>query len=307
MTLRLATFNLKDFFSARREAENAVVEAKLSNVAENLRRARADIVALQEVGSVELLERLVKAVPELAYGAPVVGSEDRRGIRNVILSRLPIQWSQVHEAQSLPFPRFVEGDPEPFPNRIPLRRGIVHVRVEAGGLGEVDVLTAHFKSNLPAPRRTLDGKEVPSTTPHSVGESAVRSLVQRAAEALFVRHLIDGIFAHSPDHALCVMGDLNDTLDSLPVRLVRGIDTTSKHYLRAPAELLPEEGRYSCFHGGEETLIDHLLLSERLHRALRHFEIQNENLRYHGEHVAESPLTEDSDHALCVAELDDSC
>jgi len=307
MPLRLATFNLKDFFAARHDSEKAVVEAKLSNVADGLRRARADIVALQEAGSVELLDRLVGALPELAYGPPVVGSEDRRGIRNVILSRLPVVWSQVHQASSLPFPRFVEGDPDPFPNRIPLRRGIVHVRVEAAGLGEVDVLTAHFKSNLPAALKTADGKEVASKTPHAVGESAVRSLVQRAAEALYVRGLVDGIFEHSPDHAICVMGDLNDTLESMPVRLVRGIDTTSKHYLRAAAETLPEEGRFSCFHGGEGTLIDHVLLSERLHRALRHFEIHNENLRYHGPHVDETPLTEDSDHALCVAELDDSC
>lgn len=306
MSLRLATFNLKDFFAARRDEERAVVEAKLSNVAASLRRARADVIALQEVGSPELLERLVKEVPELGYGAPVVGSEDRRGIRNAILSRLPVQWSQVHQAKSLPFPRFVEGDPDPFPGRIPLRRGVVHVRVEAGAIGEVDVLTAHFKSNLPAQRKTPDGNAIADATPHEVGQSAVRSLVQRAAEALFVRGLIDGVFAHSPDHAICVMGDLNDTPDSLPVRLVRGIDSTSKHGLRACADAIPEERRFSCFHGGSSTLIDHVLVSERLHRALSRFEIHNETLRYHGPHVEEPPLTADSDHALCVAELDDT-
>jgi endonuclease/exonuclease/phosphatase family metal-dependent hydrolase len=301
--MRVATFNLKDFFSARREEERAVVEAKLSNVTASLKRARADVVALQEVGSLDLLDRLVRALPELGYEPPVVGIEDRRGIRNVILSRLPILWSQVHKPATLSFPRFVEGDPDPFPNRIPLRRAVVHVRVEAGALGEVDVLTAHFKSNLPAALKTADGKERPDPSPHGVGESAVRSLVQRAAEALYVRSLVDGIFAHSPDHAICVMGDLNDTLDSLPVRLVRGIDTTSKHYLRAGAETIEEEGRYSCFHGGSEILIDHILLSERLSRALRAFEIHSENLRYHGPHVDNTPLTEDSDHALCLAEL----
>lgn len=305
MSLRLATYNLKDFFDARHERERAVVEAKLGNITAALRRARADVVALQEVGSVTLLERLVKEVSELGYGAPVVGSEDRRGIRNAILSRLPVQWAQVHEAKSLSFPRLVLGDPEPFAHRIPLRRAVVHVRVEAGTLGEVDVLTAHFKSNLPAHLKTAAGEDVPDTTPYAIGESAVRSLVQRAAEALFVRKLVDGIFAHSPDHAICVMGDLNDTLESLPVQLVRGIDSTSKHYLRAAAEFIPEEGRFSCFHGGEPTLIDHVLLSERLHRALRHFEIHNENLRYHGPFTEDAPLTEDSDHALSVAVLDD--
>lgn len=306
MTLRVATFNLKDFFAARTEEERGTVEAKLTNVAESLRRARADVVALQEVGSTELLARLVEAVAELGYEPPVTGSEDRRGIRNVILSRLPIVWAQVHEAKSLPFPRFVLGDPEPFGERIPLRRGIVHVRVEADALGEVDVLTAHFKSNLPVAQRDEAGASIPDTTPLGVGESAVRSLVMRAAEALHVRRIVDGIFERSPDHAIVVMGDLNDTLESLPLRLVRGIDTTSKHHLRAAVELLPEEARYSSFHGGEEILIDHVLLSERLHRALRHFEIHNENLRYHGPFHPDTPLTVDSDHALCVAELDDA-
>lgn len=303
MGLRLATFNLKDFFSARREQERGIVEAKLANVAASLRRARADVVALQEVGSPELLDRLLQEVSELGYGAPVIGSEDRRSIRNVILSRLPVQWSQVHRASSLPFPKFIEGDADPFADRLRLRRGIVHVRVDAGALGEVDVLTAHFKSNLPAALKTVDGHDVPDTTPHALGESAVRSLVQRAAEALFVRGLVDGIFAHSPDHAICVMGDLNDTSDSLPLRLVRGIDATSKHYLRAGAEHVPADRRFSCFHGGSTTLIDHVLVSEALHRALHGFEIHNETLRYHGPHLEETPLTEDSDHALCVAEF----
>jgi endonuclease/exonuclease/phosphatase family metal-dependent hydrolase len=306
MALRLATFNLKDFFSARREQENAAVEAKLSNVAASLRRAAADLVALQEVGSVELLDRLVRSLPELGYEPPVIGAPDRRGIRNVILSRHPILWSQVHEAKALPFPVFVEGDPEPFGERIPLRRAIVHVRVEVGALGEVDVLTAHFKSNLPVEMKRTDGTPIRDATPHDVGASAVRSLVQRAAEALFLRGLVDGVFAQSPDHAICVMGDLNDTPDSMPVRLVRGIDTTSKHHLRAAADATPEEQRFSCYHGGGPALIDHVLLSERLHRALRGFEIHNEALRYHGPHIDDTPLGEDSDHALAVAELDDA-
>lgn len=300
--LRLATFNLKDFFLARKESEHAIVEAKVANIADNLRRARADVVALQEVGSNELLDRLVAAVPELAYGAPVVGQPDHRGIRNAILSRRPVVWSQVHEAAEIGFPRFVETDPAPFAGRIPLRRGVVHVRIEDEGL-EVDVLTAHFKSNLPKLKKRADGTEIPDTNLAMAGESAVRSLVLRAAEALHVRALVDEIFARSPDHAICVMGDLNDTLDSMPVRLVRGIDIASPHYLRAAEETVEHARRFSCFHGGGPTLIDHLLLSERLHRGLRAVTIQNEELRNHGPHVDEVPMTEDSDHALIVAEI----
>jgi endonuclease/exonuclease/phosphatase family metal-dependent hydrolase len=303
MPLRIATFNLKDFFLPRSDAERGVAVAKFANIVQNLRRANADVVALQEVGEEQQLDRLVKDLADMGYGAPVVGTPDKRGIRVAILARLPIVWSQVHSHKTLPFPRFVEGDAEPFVDRIPLRRGIVHVRVETPDLGEVDVMTAHFKSNLPVLLRGADGREIPDTTPRSRAESALRSLVQRAAEAIYLRGLVDDVFKTSPDHAICVLGDLNDHADSLPVRILRGVGERSKETLGAVAEMLAADRRYSCFHGNEKTLIDHVLVSERLFRAAKNYEIFNEKLRYHGPHIEPIAPTDDSDHALCVAEF----
>ena len=303
MALRIATFNLKDFFPATGPTQQAAVGVKVANVAASLRRANADVVALQEVGE-GMAEKLRDTVGELGYGPPVVGTADKRGIRNAILSRLPVLWSQVHTAKSLPFPVLVEGDPDPFAGRIPLRRGVVHVRVDGGALGEVDVLTGHFKSNLPAQLKTAAGAELPDATVHAAGESAIRSLVQRAAEALYVRSLIDNVFATSPDHAICMLGDLNDRPDSLPVRLVRGLDPTHRHHLRGASDLVPEARRFSCMHGGGPILIDHVLVSDRLHRALASCEIHNEQLRDHGPPPSgEEAITADSDHALTVAEF----
>lgn len=303
MSLRIATFNLKDFFLPRSDSERSVSVAKFANVTANLRRANADVVALQEVGEVQQLDRLVNDLADLGYGAPVVGTADKRGIRCALLSRLPVVWSQVHTHRDLPFPHFVEGDAQPFVDRIPLRRGIVHARIESPDLGEVDVMTAHFKSNLPVRKRTLDGREVEDTTPHARAESALRSLIQRCAEAIFVRGLVDEVLGKSPDHAICVLGDLNDGADSLPVRIVRGVGEPSKETLLPCAETLAPERRYSVFNGNEKVLIDHILVSDRLFRVLKSFEIYNENLRYHGPHVEPMPPSEDSDHALCVAEL----
>lgn len=303
MALRIATFNLKDFFLPRSDAERSVAVGKFTNITSNLRRANADVVALQEVGEEQQVERLVNALADLGYEPPVIGTPDKRGIRCVVLSRLPIVWSQVHTRVTLPFPHFIEGDVDPFVDRIPLRRGIVHVRVESPDLGEVDVMTAHFKSNLPVLKRALDGKEIPDLTAHARAESALRSLVQRAAEAVFVRGLVDDVLRASPDHAICVLGDLNDHAESLPVRIVRGVGEPTKDTLRSCAELLPADQRYSCFHGNEKTLIDHILASERLFAAAKKLEIYNEALRYHGPHVEPVAPTEDSDHALCVAEF----
>lgn len=304
MALRLATFNLKDFFLPRVDSERAVVDAKVVNVAANIRRANADVVALQEVGSPELLNRLVeRELSDLGYASPLVGTEDRRGIRNALLSRLPVVWSRVHTAQSLQFPTFVEGDPDPFPGRIPLRRGVVHARVDAGGgIGEVDVFTAHFKSGLPTERRARDGAKLPDETERAHGESAVRSLIQRSAEALYVRGLVDDVLRARPGHAVCVMGDLNDTVSSLPLRLLMGVAPVSGLELRSCAETMAADRRFSCYHGGGATLIDHVLVSERLFGLLNEVAIYNEALRYHGPFVEGAmELCEDSDHALVTA------
>jgi endonuclease/exonuclease/phosphatase family metal-dependent hydrolase len=302
--LRIGTFNLKDFFAARSAGEEALVSEKVAVAASEIRRARVDVLALQEVGSPELLERLVAThLEDLGFGAPVLGTADRRGIRNAVLARLPVLWSQVHTAPSIPFPRLHDGDPDPYAGRIPLRRGVVHVRIDAGELGEVDVLTVHFKSNLPTGVKDASGNEAFDPSPRGRGEAAVRSLVQRAAEALYVRGLVDDVFAANPDHAICVLGDLNDTVDSMPVRIVRGAFEPAAGVLVPCAERLPSERRFSAFHGGGPTLIDHILLSDRLARAVSTFDIQNEKLRSHAPPVGAAAITTDSDHALCVVEL----
>ncbi|MCL2779121.1 MAG: endonuclease/exonuclease/phosphatase family protein [Polyangiaceae bacterium] len=310
MTLRIATYNLKDFFSARTPGEAGIVEAKIANVASELRRARADVVALQEVGSDELVNRLVtRELADQNYGAPVMGTRDKRGIGCAILSRLPVLWSQVHTRSYLPFPKFCEGDPEPFADRIPLRRGVVHVRVESPKLGEIDVITAHFKSGRGVPLKTQDGQEIHGTvneSPRGCMEALLRSFVQRSAEAIFVRSIVDDIFGAFADHGICVLGDLNDRADSMPVRIVRGTSgrgALESEHLRACGTLVPDDERFSCFHEGLPILIDHVLVSERLFRFVRSFHIQNEKLRYHGSYLNDAPLTSDSDHALCVAEF----
>jgi predicted extracellular nuclease len=149
--------------------------------------------------------------------------------------------------------------------------------------------------------KRADGTEIEDPSPRGRGEAAVRSLVQRAAEALFVRGIVDDVLHHLPDHAVCVLGDLNDRPDSLPVSIVRGAGEPSAGFLRACSELVPAERRFSSFHGNLPTLIDHVLVSERLHRMARSCEIYNEELRYHGPYAEDAPPTEDSDHALCVA------
>ena len=101
----LATFNVKDLFEATFAPDSrAHLAAKLVSLARVLEQAGADVVALQEVGSAEVVRALTSRVPSLGYGEPVLGTADARGIRCAIVSRAPVLESRVHIAEQLSFP-----------------------------------------------------------------------------------------------------------------------------------------------------------------------------------------------------------
>jgi endonuclease/exonuclease/phosphatase family metal-dependent hydrolase len=273
MGLTLATFNVENLLEPQSEAERALLAAKIDSIGRMIHACDADVIGLQEVGPAELLKAVVERA-DGAYSESVIGTADKRGIRCALLSRLPLILSKVHTAEALAFPVFQRGDPPPFGNRVPLRRGVVHARMNAPGLGPVDVLVVHFKSSRRVPLRDASGNEVPATTARARAEGALRSVVWRAAEALHVRGIADDVMTGAAGARLAVVGDLNDVPDSLPVRIVRG---------DGPAELLDctrsiaPAARFSAFHDGP-LQIDHVLASIALHARLLDARFLNEDL-----------------------------
>lgn len=306
MTLTLATFNVKDLLEPRGDAERSVLGAKLAWIAGMLRTCDADVVGLQEVGTVELVRAVLDRLDGHAYGEPVMGTVDARGIGCALLSRVPVVEARVHTAESLPFPVFQAGDPPPFGARIPLRRGVVHARVDAPGLGLVDVLVVHFKSSRPVPARDTSGRELEATSAHMRSEGGVRSVVWRAAEALYVRGLVDEVLAPDPDARVAVVGDLNDVPGSPAVRAVQGDGAGELFDCAAGVDA---KARFSTMHDGRRTQIDHVLASAGLYRRLQEARFVNAGLREHapvrppsggGSGGAVEPPAIDSDHAPLV-------
>jgi len=291
--LTLATFNVKDLF----DPAPAEGEGKLDEIASQLRRADADVIALQEVASKQALTNILSRLKNGAdYRHLSLALPDHRGIRNAIVSHLPFVTETVHTEAELPFPAFHQQDAPPFPGRIPLRRGVPHVRVDAPDIGLVDVLTIHFKSKLPCDLVLPDGtKKVPESELER-SEGSVRSLILRVAEALYVRGLVDAALRGTPNVAL--MGDFNDVLDSVPLDIVCG---EADGVLHPCAEIIPHDARYSIVHDGTKLQFDHLLVSSLLRERLDLATFQNEALRDHGPFVPGVVPTVDSDHALLVA------
>jgi len=290
--ITLATFNVKDLF-------DPLHTSKLREIAAQLVAAQPGAVALQEIGNEDALRSVLSFAAESGLSFPhvAIGTPDQRGIRNAILTRVPVRETRIHERESLPFPVFVEGDPPPFGTRIPLRRAVVEVQLAAHeGLGPVTLFCAHFKSKRPAYLKSRDGREVQANAPVDKASAGVRSLVLRMAEALFVRSLVDQALAASP--LVAVMGDLNDTVDSQPVRVVCGEGPDA---LVGATKDLPSAASVSCMHGTRASQIDHILISPGLASVLLEARVFNQALRDHGPMVPGAAPTIDSDHALVSA------
>jgi len=292
MALTLATYNVKDLFDATSSEEEERLQKKLAVLAGIVTRLDADVLALQEVSSEAVVRRLCELLPGGGgYGPPMVGTADARGIRCAILSRQPVRTWNIHTAHHLEFPRFFQSDASPFGERIPLRRGIVHAELDVGWSQPLHFLSLHFKSSRPVPLRTAEGAPIEPITGHEQAEGMLRSMVWRAAEALFVRSIVDGIHAEN----IVVAGDFNDVAESMVVRTVVG---TGPFALSSASAIIPADQRFSVLHGGSGSLIDHMLTS--FPSRLRSARLENENLVDHNQ-FDDSTLTLDSDHAPLVA------
>jgi predicted extracellular nuclease len=135
------------------------------------------------------------------------------------------------------------------------------------------------------------------TTSRAFAEGHLRSMVWRAAEALFVRGLVDEIHAVNADRHVVVAGDLNDHPESLVVRTVAG---GGPNALAACAELVPLAARFSILHRGRRKQIDHVLVTPGLRQRVQTASFLNEDLRDHGDFHDDAPPSVDSDHAALV-------
>lgn len=288
--LVLATWNVKDLF------DGPGLERKLDLIGRTLGELDADVVALQEIGCEEGLAR---AAARAGYRAPMFATPDARGIRNAALVRgdVAVRGFQVHTAPHLEFPSFEAGDPPPFGARIPLRRGVLHVELDArarGIDGVVHLFVVHFKSSRPVPRPG-------PASGRARAEGELLALVWRSAEALHVRGLVDDVLARDPSAHVVVAGDYNDGPASVVVSVV-----SDDGALVSAADRVDEAARYTVLVDGNKRLIDHILVSRGLAARLGRVRIVNAGLRDHSlfpSHEAPPSDLPDSDHAPLVVEL----
>ncbi|HEY8602652.1 MAG TPA: endonuclease/exonuclease/phosphatase family protein [Thermomicrobiales bacterium] len=223
------------------------------------------LVAVQEVENIQVLSALATS-PELApfgYGVILLDGLDPRGINVGLLyrrDRVTVTGTTQRNACTTADLGFSGGearcstkgdgilDGYAVATRPPLVVSMV-VRDGSGGVEQpLTVIVNHWKSK---------GGTDPA------GQEFVG---RRVAEAQLVAGIVNDLLAADPNAAIMVVGDLNDFVDSPPLRAL-----TQSTPLRALATINPAAAHYSYIYNGLSQILDHILVTPNLRAALKGF------------------------------------
>lgn len=190
----VATYNVENYLDGPVPGRTAKSTEAKAKVRDTLLALRADVVALQEMGSTNALLELRASLRAGGLDYPHwehISGHDTN-IHVAVLSRFPIVARRPHTNDSF----LLNG------RRFRVSRGFLEADVQITPQFQITLLAAHLKSKRPVPE--ADQAEL------------------REQEALLLREKIDARLKANPNGALLVLGDLNDTRDTKPIRTVVG-------------------------------------------------------------------------------------
>lgn len=248
---RVATYNVENYIdqpAGTRPLKTAEAKAKIR---ESLRALKADVVALQEMGSTNALLELRASLKadglDYSHWEHVSGWDTN--IHVAVLSKFPIAARRPHTNDSFLL----------LGRRFRVSRGFAEVELQVTGQYSFTLITTHLKSRRPVPE--ADEAEL------------------REQEAIILREIIDARLAAKPNLNLIVLGDLNDVKDSKSTRAIIGrgkFALTDTRPAERNGDNLPNPNpRYEprhvtwTYHYGKEDSydrIDYILLSPGLAR-----------------------------------------
>ena len=292
-------------------------ERKITWLGERIRMLNADVLAVQEVWDEAALKAAIGrsgthydfvAVPGAENSATQGGAQGTPRVG--IVTRL-----KVDTLRSLTdFPAGLEvqvpglGVLKRF-ERPPL---VATVRMKHGQT--LNILTAHLKSKRPKFLQDAQGHALEDRDDRKVmALASLRSLIMRGGEAMALRCLIIDMLHHTTV-PLVVMGDFNDTPDSVTTQLICA--TNEIAYDRSARDValfnaydqqghaaLKKDVAYSHIHQGSPSVLDQILVSEEFLAAGRNSVGDVHRVDYFNDHLHEGRDRTRSDHGFVRALL----
>jgi endonuclease/exonuclease/phosphatase family metal-dependent hydrolase len=251
-TFRVATYNVENYLDQPTESRPHVksTEAK-AKVRESIKAMNPDVIALEEIGSTNALLELRASLKadgqDFPFWEHISGADTN--IHVAVLSKFPIFARHPHTNDEF----LLDG------RRFRVERGFAEIEIQAATNFTFTLIAAHLKSQLQIPN--ADEAE------------------ERLGEANVLRGIIDEHFKENPDAKLIVLGDLNDTRNSDPIKKIIGRGKFKLTDTR-PAERNgdnsfveniyhePRDVTWTYFYGADDTYsrIDYILLSPAMAR-----------------------------------------
>jgi endonuclease/exonuclease/phosphatase family metal-dependent hydrolase len=193
-TFRVASYNVEGYLDLPLPGRPVKSAESRAQVRKSIQAIKPDVLALQEVGSTSALAELQASLKSEGLDLPnwefVTGTDTN--IHVAILSRFPFTARQQHTNLS-----FLLGG-----RRFHVSRGFSEVDIRVTSNYGFTLITAHLKSRRAVPQ--ADEAEL------------------RLEEAKLLREKIDARLNENPKINLVVLGDLNDTKDSPPIKVIIG-------------------------------------------------------------------------------------
>lgn len=248
----VATFNLENYLDLSAGSRSAKAPEAKAGIRESIRALDADVIALQEIGSLrafmELRDSLRKESAGYPYWEFVSGGYDTN-IHVAVLSRFPIVARRSHTNESFLL----------YGRRFRVSRGFAEIDIRVNPGYSFTLIAAHLKSRRPV----------------SIADQADL----REEEARILREKIDKVLSADANANLIVLGDLNDVQDSPSAKLVIGrgkrglVDTrpaerNGDRQTSAASRSAPRRITWTYYYGKEDSYsrIDYLLVSKGMAR-----------------------------------------
>lgn len=274
--LTVASYNAENMFDVfddpyTRDEQSAVKpRAQIEQIARAVRALNAHVVAFAEIETEGILRAMVhEMLTESGYkDIAVMPTNSDRGIHLGIISKLPIVSLTSHRFARLT----LEGEPRSWR----FARDLLQVRLRVTPTRTADLFIAHFKSKHDSPEDPESRK-------------------WRLAEATMVRQIIDRHLQAHPDAWILLVGDLNDTLDSLTMRTLLSSDSDGRWSLADAHSEVPPEERITYLRAPYRSTIDYILTSPAMASRLEPGSAQI---------LSDRSMLGGSDHAPIVASFD---
>ncbi len=320
---RIVTFNLENFDDPG--TTHPTLAERVAIMRPQMLRLRADVLCLQEVNSQEVAGvRTLSALDALLAGTPYASfnrvattlagpSTTPLLERNlVILSRFPISAPEEIKHTVVPRPayrRVTATPPDAAAIDITWERPILKAVITLPTGTLLHVLNLHLKSKLPTDIPGQHPSQFVWSSAAGFAEGSFVSAMKRVGQALEVRMIIDQLFTADTNAHIVACGDFNADIDEVPMEAIRGdVENTGNPdligRLMVPCERnVPEPSRFSLYHRGRGTMLDHILASRALLAHWHRTEIHNEILHDESVGFAFDTKFPESDHAPVIAEF----